>query len=663
VVTALPKVTAVKAAPDEHSNTESDLFNFLRQMHLTGGANGMTHHHLAQVSREGGLAGISGEQLSSLVVSRKRKAWEGLHSGGSKGGPGRREEEGGDKEEEEGGSGEEEPGRGWEEEQEVQHLQGRPSHHHLLSPLNTNFVHEEDDLDADNLAADFDGSFTGLGVDINTTNYSMSEAMLSLNTIAHHIKHADSPAPALAPTLALNPALANSYGALDLSNDEAQHPSQHEEGEETPPHPAHRLPPSFSGSVSRDNSLDSSRQVVKRESILRSTKEEAKSLSPDFTEALVPAQAGVITAREVAEAGARAGEEEEERGSRFQYILAAPTSIATKYGDPSLTYINQGQPYEIKIKKLGDLSGHYRKKWLRSTIRICFHERRLQYIESEQIAEWARTHPNERILEVDAPLSYGMADVKQEASGLNTISFLWDPTRDTGVFVKVHCISTEFTPKKHGGEKGVPFRLQVETWSHDDTRLHAASCILQVFKLKGADRKHKQDREKLSKRPDAEKDKFSPQYDCTMLTDLSVDSIYCPPSRGISPAQSDSEAPCPLPPPPPPLQPSPPKSASASLNSSREESPLGKPITPSPHTILPGPSSQGDSKVWRVLLPHTADPDTTAGWLAYNRSCSIAVDVEQLLETFPHPTRGVQVGFFSSSQGLRNFVKSSQARI
>ena len=34
------------------------------------------------------------------------------------------------------------------------------------------------DIDADNLAADFDGSFTGLGVDINTTNYSMSEAML-----------------------------------------------------------------------------------------------------------------------------------------------------------------------------------------------------------------------------------------------------------------------------------------------------------------------------------------------------------------------------------------------------------------------------------------------------------------------------------------------------
>ena len=51
---------------------------------------------------------------------------------------------------------------------------------------------------------------------------------------------------------------------------------------------------------------------------------------------------------------------EEETESRFQYILAAPTSIVTKTGEPSLTYINQGQSYEIKIKKLGDISGMFR---------------------------------------------------------------------------------------------------------------------------------------------------------------------------------------------------------------------------------------------------------------------------------------------------------------
>ena len=35
-----------------------------------------------------------------------------------------------------------------------------------------------------------------------------------------------------------------------------------------------------------------------------------------------------------------------------------------------------------------------------SLIRICFHERRFQYIEKEQLALWHQVRPNERILEV-----------------------------------------------------------------------------------------------------------------------------------------------------------------------------------------------------------------------------------------------------------------------
>lgn len=41
---------------------------------------------------------------------------------------------------------------------------------------------------------------------------------------------------------------------------------------------------------------------------------------------------------------------------RFQYVLAAATSIATKVNEETLTYLNQGQSYEIKLKKVGDLS-------------------------------------------------------------------------------------------------------------------------------------------------------------------------------------------------------------------------------------------------------------------------------------------------------------------
>ncbi|XP_050678809.1 transcription factor CP2 isoform X3 [Leptidea sinapis] len=216
--------------------------------------------------------------------------------------------------------------------------------------------------------------------------------------------------------------------------------------------------------------------------------------------------------------------------SRFQYVLAAATSIATKQNEETLTYLNQGQPYEIKLKKLGDLS-HSKGKIFKSVIKICFHERRLQYMEREQIAQWHEQRPGERIIEVDVPLSYGVTRVEQPST-LNALHVFWDPTKDVGVFIKVNCISTEFTAKKHGGEKGVPFRIQVESYlgSDENTRLHAAACQIKVFKLKGADRKHKQDREKVSRRPPSDLDKYQPGCEATVLTTLSSDAVMPPPS-------------------------------------------------------------------------------------------------------------------------------------
>ncbi|KAL2725063.1 transcription factor CP2 isoform X1 [Vespula squamosa] len=160
-----------------------------------------------------------------------------------------------------------------------------------------------------------------------------------------------------------------------------------------------------------------------------------------------------------------------------------------------------------------------------STIRICFHERRLQYTEREQMLAWQRARPGERLLEVDVPLSYGMVDVSQPSPSSNSVEFMWDPTKEVGVYIKVNCISTEFTPKKHGGEKGVPFRIQVETRLPGGPRLHAASCQVKVFKLKGADRKHKQDRDKIQRRPPHEQDKYQPGYDCTILSDIPLEAL------------------------------------------------------------------------------------------------------------------------------------------
>lgn len=75
----------------------------------------------------------------------------------------------------------------------------------------------------------------------------------------------------------------------------------------------------------------------------------------------------------------------------------------------------------------------------------------------------------------------------------------------------------------------MPFRVVIETYLVDEADpaqcLHAASCQVKVFKPKGADRKHKTDREKLNKKPASEQEKFQQSYHCTIFTDCSLDTF------------------------------------------------------------------------------------------------------------------------------------------
>ncbi|XP_037746112.1 upstream-binding protein 1 isoform X4 [Chelonia mydas] len=212
----------------------------------------------------------------------------------------------------------------------------------------------------------------------------------------------------------------------------------------------------------------------------------------------------------------------------FQYVMCAATSPAVKLHDETLTYLNQGQSYEIRMlenRKIGDMpetSG----KLVKSIIRVVFHDRRLQYTEHQQLEGWKWNRPGDRLLDLDIPMSVGVIDLKTNPSQLNAVEFLWDPGKRTSAFIQVHCISTEFTPRKHGGEKGVPFRIQVDTFKQTENgeytdHLHSASCQIKVFKPKGADRKQKTDREKMEKRTAHEKEKYQPSYDTTILTECS----------------------------------------------------------------------------------------------------------------------------------------------
>ncbi|XP_068119444.1 upstream-binding protein 1-like isoform X2 [Hyperolius riggenbachi] len=210
----------------------------------------------------------------------------------------------------------------------------------------------------------------------------------------------------------------------------------------------------------------------------------------------------------------------------FQFMLCAPSSPAVKLHEETLTYLNQGQSYEIRMlsnwKGTGDISEG--RRLLKSVVRVVFHDRRLQYSERQQLESWQLSHPGDRILDIDIPLSVGMIDPLAHPSALNIIEFLWDPSKRASVFLQVHCISTEFTQRKNGGEKGAPFRIQVDTYKSDShgnytEHIYSCSCQVKVFKPKGADRKQKTDREKVEKRSPLEREKYQPACESTILTE------------------------------------------------------------------------------------------------------------------------------------------------
>lgn len=224
--------------------------------------------------------------------------------------------------------------------------------------------------------------------------------------------------------------------------------------------------------------------------------------------------------------------ENETKNPPFQYVLCAATSPAVKLHDETLTYLNQGQSYEVRMldnRNPGELP-ELNNKLVKSIVRVVFHDRRLQYTEHQQLEGWKWNRPGDRLLDIDIPMSVGILEPKTHPSQLNAAEFLWDLNKRTSVFVQVHCISTEFTPRKHGGEKGVPFRVQIDTFSLGEggeytEHLHSASCQIKVFKPKGADRKQKTDREKMEKRTPQEKEKYQPSYDTTILSETRLEPI------------------------------------------------------------------------------------------------------------------------------------------
>uniref|UniRef100_A0A1I8FIF2 Grh/CP2 DB domain-containing protein n=1 Tax=Macrostomum lignano TaxID=282301 RepID=A0A1I8FIF2_9PLAT len=135
-----------------------------------------------------------------------------------------------------------------------------------------------------------------------------------------------------------------------------------------------------------------------------------------------------------------------------------------------------------------------------SEFRAGFYDRRLQFMEQEHLECWRQNRPGERVLDIDIPLSYNLRGIAASPACINAVEVLWQPGAPCAACVKLNCISTEFTTRKHGGEKGVPFRLQIDTFDQDSgDHLCSVAAQVKVFKPKGADRKHKMDFKKFRK--------------------------------------------------------------------------------------------------------------------------------------------------------------------
>jgi transcription factor CP2-like protein len=236
----------------------------------------------------------------------------------------------------------------------------------------------------------------------------------------------------------------------------------------------------------------------------------------------------------------RVKQEKDKPEDKLVVVLLAQTAFGTKVADESVTYLNKGQAYEFK---LFTTDGEPKDNLYRSVIRLCFYERRYQFSEQEQILSWQLEHPNERMLQLDRAGCYGVSNVVQEEEKVNVISFFWTSVQEAIVSVKVNCLSTEFSARKHGGEKGVPLQLMVDTYTVDssaskETHIHRTYCQVKVFKDKGAERKHKMDQQRLGKLGQEDMAKYKPAYQITLLKEVPVPNTRNISVFGMEPSRS-----------------------------------------------------------------------------------------------------------------------------
>ncbi|CAG9538547.1 unnamed protein product [Cercopithifilaria johnstoni] len=203
----------------------------------------------------------------------------------------------------------------------------------------------------------------------------------------------------------------------------------------------------------------------------------------------------------------------------LEYILMAPTSAAIPLHEQPVTFLNQNRPYEIKCRKCAfEPCSDRQESCYRTVITICFDNKKLRYQMNDLMEIWKTKNPGKRFFTLDMPRCSNVSHVKY---ALRSAEFVWDGSLpNAAVFIKFFVLSSDFVDSC--GEKGEPFRLVFQTYCWRSSELlQQNSSLIQIFKLRGAERKRRTERKKATMH--ANQEQYQPSYDYTFLLGADFD--------------------------------------------------------------------------------------------------------------------------------------------
>ena len=219
---------------------------------------------------------------------------------------------------------------------------------------------------------------------------------------------------------------------------------------------------------------------------------------------------------------------------QFEFILKASTASSSKVNEETTTYLNQDQHYEIKFRSHNHSSSSSSSDnsypfVYRSILRLCFWNKTLQNQEYELMQRWMNEYHLLSLFDIDMNLTYGVLSIIRSKQVPNAIEIVWDTSTTASLCIRFKCTSTDFAHKRHGGEKGFPLRIQIDTYetNHVNVKhLYSCCCKIQLFRLKGAQRKTKADRIKIEKLNHGQRRQYQTPAEYTILQPCAVSPLY-----------------------------------------------------------------------------------------------------------------------------------------